>query len=245
MNRGYLALWRKIQDHPFYKERREFSKLEAWIDILMEVQHEVEPIDVTMGMSVIQCNYGESLKSIGTWARRWHWSESKVRRYFKLLKKLGQISTKSEGKTTRLTILNYKDYDPGATSKATNKWRANGEQSTTDKNVKNEKKYKRAISVLEFFAPVINGWDKSKVEKTIDGFISTRKTKQISSGVIQKEFKYWKQFPNGTINAALAAYVDGQHWKSGKSEKYLRGIIRGKDQAIQKESNQSLFQKAF
>ena len=92
---------------------------------------------------------------------------------------------------------------------------------------------------------MINGWDKSNVEKTIDGFISTRKTKQISSGVIQKEFDYWKQFTNETINAALTTYVNGRHWESGKGEKYFRGIIRGKDQAIQKDSNQSLFQKAF
>lgn len=138
-DRGYLALWRKIQDHPFYKERREFSKLEAWIDILMEVQHDEEPKKVIMGMTVITCNYGESLNSIFTWAKRWRWHESKVRRFFKLLSNMNQISTKSEGKTTRLTVLNYRKYDPRATSKPTNTRRAFDEHSTTDNNDKNDK----------------------------------------------------------------------------------------------------------
>jgi len=139
MHRGYLALWRKIQDHPFYKERREFSKLEAWIDILMEVQHDKESKKVIIGMTVLTCNYGESLNSIFTWAKRWRWHESKVRRFFKLLSNLSQISTKSEGKTTRLTVLNYRQYDPKATSKPTEPRRAFDEHSTTDNNVKNDK----------------------------------------------------------------------------------------------------------
>jgi len=139
MERGYLALYRKIQDHPFYKERREFSKLEAWIDILMEVQHSEEPCDVVIGMKVLVCNYGESLKSVLTWARRWNWNDSKVRRYFKLLEKLDQISIKNEVVTTRITVLNYSIYDPKRSSndfKVTSIRRAFDEHSTTDKHDK-------------------------------------------------------------------------------------------------------------
>ena len=112
MKRGYLALYRKIQDHPFYKEARIFSKYEAWIDILMEVQHSTEPKDVIIGMTCHICNYGESLKSVKTWSKRWGWTESKTRRYFILLENMNQIRTKSDGKTTRLSVINYSVYDP-------------------------------------------------------------------------------------------------------------------------------------
>ena len=82
---GYIALWRKIEDHEFYKEKREYSKLEAWIDILLETQHCEEPKDVVIKMKVFKCYYGESLKSLRTWGSRWGWSEAKVKRFFNLL----------------------------------------------------------------------------------------------------------------------------------------------------------------
>lgn len=142
MHRGYFALWRRVEDHPFYKEPREFSKYEAWLDILMNAQHETEPQKVSIGMKVLTCNYGESLKSNVTWAKRWSWSEAKVRRFLKLLKKLGQISTKSEGITTRIIVINYSIYDPRrrqGDDNVTSMRRDHDEQVTTDNKVKNVK----------------------------------------------------------------------------------------------------------
>lgn len=108
---GYIALWRKIEDHEFYKEKREYSKLEAWIDILLETQHCEEPKDVVIKMKVFKCYYGESLKSLRTWGSRWGWSEAKVKRFFNLLTNMGQIQYKSETVTTRIKVLNYYKYD--------------------------------------------------------------------------------------------------------------------------------------
>jgi hypothetical protein len=112
VERGYFALYRKIREHPFYKEKRIYSKFEAWLDLLLEAQYTEQPRDVMFGMIAIKQNYGECLKSIRTWGTRWGWSESKVQRFLKLLKKLGQIEQKSEGITTRITICNYELYNP-------------------------------------------------------------------------------------------------------------------------------------
>lgn len=155
MHRGYIALHRKIQDHPFYKEDREFSKYEAWVDILQEVRHSEEPKEVIFGMKILKCFYSESLYSIKTWAKRWNWTESKVRRYFKLLENMKQIETKSEVITTRLKVLNYGVYDPKRSadeSQVTSKRSASDEQATTNNNVnnaKNEKKVKKIPPLLE------------------------------------------------------------------------------------------------
>ncbi len=115
MNRGYFALWRKFQDHRFWKEKRVFSKAEAWIDLLWEVQHNKEPQQVLLGKSnmvCLTCHYGESLKSLRTWAGRWGWSKNRVQRFLKLLKSMSQIDTVSETVTTRIKVLNYRQYDP-------------------------------------------------------------------------------------------------------------------------------------
>jgi len=164
------------------------------------------------------------------------------------LKKVGNLAIQTDTHFSVVTIVNWELYQGAFKKEDTqpDKQRTpKGQPKDTNNNVNNVDKYNKAVSVLNSFAPVISGWDKNNLEKAIDGIISTRKTKQISFGVIQKEFDYWRQYPNETINAALTAYVDGQYWKTGKAEKYFRGIIRGKDKAIQKESNQSLFQKAF
>ena len=109
LERGYLALWRKVRDHAFWKERRVFSKFEAWVDILMSAQWQEEPQDVVLGMTVLIQNYGECLKSTRTWAYRWNWSQSKAKRFLTFLdKKLNQITVKNEGITTRLKVINYK-----------------------------------------------------------------------------------------------------------------------------------------
>lgn len=143
MERGYFALWRKFQDHPFWKERRVFSKAEAWIDILWEAQHQKTPQDVMIGMQVFKCQYGECLKSMRTWAKRWGWSESRVRRFLELLVKMNQIQKMDEIQTTRITVCNYMHYDP----RVTHERRTSDARATTDKNDKNEKNYKYKVKV--------------------------------------------------------------------------------------------------
>ncbi len=145
MHRGYIAVWRKIQDHEFFREKRVFSKFEAWLDLLMEAQHNEEPQQVMIGMQVLYCNYGETLKSNCTWAHRWGWTESKVRRFFNLLEKMNQIRRKNEGVTTRVSVINYSNYDPrrrANNEEATRTRRGSDEQATTDKNVNNVKNVK-------------------------------------------------------------------------------------------------------
>jgi hypothetical protein len=145
LHRGYIALWRKIKDHDFWKEPRVFSKYEAWIDMLMEAQHDENQKQVVIGMKVLTCGYGECLKSNVTWGRRWGWTEAKVRRFLKLLEKMGQIRFKSEGVTTRITLINYASYDPRRRrndEETTRTRRGCDEDATTDNNVKNVKNVK-------------------------------------------------------------------------------------------------------
>ena len=146
MNIGYIAIWRKIQDHRFYKEKRVYSKLEAWIDILLEVQYYDEPKQVVIGMALLTRNYGESLKSLRTWAARWQWSRGKVKRYINLLRDMGQIRYADETVTSRITVLNYSRYDLkklDGEPQVDRKQISNGSQSSRNRTLyKKEKKEK-------------------------------------------------------------------------------------------------------
>jgi len=140
MHRGYIKLWRKLQDNPLWKEPRKFSKAEAWIDIIMEVQHDPNPQQVIIGNTVLICNRSESLKSLDTWAKRWNWDKSATRRFFNLLKKSGNIDTANDTVTTRISVINYDTYCPLRNADETQtkrKRNASETQVTPDNNVNN------------------------------------------------------------------------------------------------------------
>ena len=109
-NTGFIKLWRKLQNNPLWEERREYSKAEAWLDILMEVRFDDTPGTVIIGMKTYTVNAGESIKSLSTWAKRWGWTISKVRRFLILLQNMKAIRHKNETKMTRITVCNYCEY---------------------------------------------------------------------------------------------------------------------------------------
>jgi len=50
--RGWIKLHRKIQEHWLYQEKRKFSRFEAWIDLLMMMNH--EDSKVILGNEIIE-----------------------------------------------------------------------------------------------------------------------------------------------------------------------------------------------
>lgn len=152
MKKGYIPLFRKIKEHPFYKEKRVFSKYEAWIDILIEARHKKEPEQVLIGMRSIECNYGQSVKSLRTWGKKWGWSPKKVSRFFVLLEEMGQIRHENVTVTSRITILNYSRYNTERHRNVTdmshegNTGETQGKhERPTDKNGKKEKNVKKSF----------------------------------------------------------------------------------------------------
>ena len=108
--KGWISLHRKFQENALWKEPRVFSKAEAWIDILMEVQHDEKETETMIKNTLITCNRGQSIKSIQTWAERWTWSRSAIQRFLTLLKRQGMITTENLTKTIRLSVCNYSTY---------------------------------------------------------------------------------------------------------------------------------------
>jgi len=81
--RGWIKLHRKIFDHPFYRERRIFSHLEAWLDLLLLANHADHKF--LLGNQMIEAQRGEVVTSELKLMERWRWSKAKVRRYIACL----------------------------------------------------------------------------------------------------------------------------------------------------------------
>ena len=162
---AYIPFYRWFKDHYLWKEKRVFSKAEAWLDICSEVHHDEKPVDVTLGMEVFVCNEGESLKSILTWAKRWGWTKSRTGRYLNMLKKRNAIELKSETVTTRLKVLDKRFYKVlrngtrnASETQTIRERNASETQTDTDNNVKNvnnEKKEQKKQTKKELEAVTI------------------------------------------------------------------------------------------
>lgn len=157
MHRGYIKLWRNFREHPFWKEKREFSKAEAWEDILYEAQYTKTPRLVPVGLAIMTCNYSESLKTLGEWADRWSWSKSRVRRFLKLCEQLIMIRYENESNAVRITVLNFELYNPTRNGDETQTERKRNENETqTKRPFKGSKKEKKVKKVKKEKVPPLS-----------------------------------------------------------------------------------------
>lgn len=107
---GFVYIHRKVLDHWIFDTRHIYSKFEAWIDILLNVnQKKSKPIYINGEYFIAE--RGQSLFSLETWATRWNWDKSKVRRFLDKLVEDKMIVINNEKKTTRITVCNYDTYN--------------------------------------------------------------------------------------------------------------------------------------
>jgi hypothetical protein len=136
MHRGYIKAWRKISDNPLWTEEK-FTRGQAWFDLLMLANHKDGHIRVR-GIKVPvlrgQCGWSEVAL-----ADRWGWSRGKVRRFLKELETVQQIEQQKNNVTSIINITNYREYQGNGTQCSTANGTANGQQTDTNKNVKNVK----------------------------------------------------------------------------------------------------------
>lgn len=144
MMEGWIKLHRKFMEHWLYNGNEPFSKREAWIHLLMTVNH--KDMNVPIGDTIFTCKRGQSIRSLDTYAKEFNWTKSKVYRFFKLLENQNMIETEGLPKTTRITICNYDTYQGQRNADETPKEKnrnADETQVKPNKNGKNEKEKKK------------------------------------------------------------------------------------------------------
>lgn len=160
---GWIKIDRGIYNHWIFKDAEKFK---AWITILGKVNY--EPSKVLIGDMLLECGRGESLMSLESWAQLFGagWNKSKVRRFFKLLEKDNMIVTKSESKTTRLTVCKYDYYQGKRNDDETEvKHKQNGSETQVTpikereeyKEIKEEKKRELFLTWLDYRKSIKKG----------------------------------------------------------------------------------------
>lgn len=105
--KGWISIHRKIQDHWLWRDKP-FSKGQAWIDILMMVNHEDNKI--LIDNELMEVKRGSCITSIRQLCEKWGWSNTKVRNFLNLLAKDNMLIVQSDTKKTILTVVNYSNY---------------------------------------------------------------------------------------------------------------------------------------
>ncbi len=122
--RGWISLHRKILDNPILKASKEYSRLEAFIWLLLRANHKEGKC--VIGSTLYKVDKGEMITSQTKLMKQFKWSKSKLINFLNLLQDDDMIIVKTEPKLTRITILNYCTYQDSQTNK---KPIANQEQS--------------------------------------------------------------------------------------------------------------------
>lgn len=145
---GWVKIFRSVRSHWIWKDP---IKFQWWIDILLEVNHSKNT--VAIGYKLFDCEKGESLNSILTWAKRWNVSKKSAYNFLKMLENDSMIVLKSETVTTRLIVCNYDTYQSIGNGKGTQgkrKGNAKETQGDTNKNYKNYKNEKNNNNMPTF-----------------------------------------------------------------------------------------------
>lgn len=183
MEDGFLRLSRRFFSNEMWKEAREFSECEAWLDLLQSARFEAtdKAYSELIGGREISYIRGQYPASISFLMKRWKWSEKKVRYFLVKLKKKGMITTCNKQGMNVITLCNYDEYNP-----------VKGEVKGVDEGIDNKKE----ISDLKCALGELRAELRASVEKM--GQAGGNKKKKDKEDI--------KESPNGDKkNAAKAA----------------------------------------
>jgi hypothetical protein len=166
---GWIKLHRSIADHWVFQDA---EKLKRWIDILLLVNHEGAKVNI--GNDLFECNRGQSIRSLQSWAERWKCSKGAARNFLELLEKDQMITLENLTKTTRLTVCKYDTYQDVAHAPKThgertvNAPKTHGDLNKKDNNKNNNKELKEIKEDIllpfdsEMFSNAWNIWKEYK-----------------------------------------------------------------------------------
>lgn len=145
MQQGWIRLYRSMLDNDLWRERRVFSRAEAWLDLLLTTNFADRKVMIAGQRITVKA--GQNLNTTKYWADHWGWSRGKVKKFLNDLKEDQTIGYETTSKYTLVTILKWGFYQNQETSEQhqTNN-KKTSEQHQTDttkegkelKNVKND-----------------------------------------------------------------------------------------------------------
>lgn len=128
---GYIKLYRQLQECWIWNDD-EFSKGQAWIDLLLSCNHEDKKISFDGKPCVVQ--RGEWLTSILGLSVRWKWGRKKVSNFLDVLESDGMIVQNRNNKRTLIKVVNYEVYQAFDNQQRTTEEHQENNNGTTEEH---------------------------------------------------------------------------------------------------------------
>ncbi len=179
---GYIKLHRQISDHWLWNNGEPFDKRSAWIDLLMLANW--EDATIVFNGQVTHVERGQLMTTIGFLAKRWKWSDNKVRRFMADLRAEGMVRTngrpngRANGRAngTLITIEKYAFFQGGRRTDGRANGRTDGRTDGRQKK-KNKEEYKEtraregsvdepSAALEEVETEAMPDWFKNQIEST-------------------------------------------------------------------------------
>lgn len=169
LSEGFIPISRKLFDNFLWKEKREFSRAEAWLDLIQLARFEANSTKEVINSQVVEYGLGERPLSLRLLADRWQWSKNRVDKFLDLLvsermitkrtafgtaKGTADGTSKGTDKRTRQTVIsicNYASYNSKVEITGQPKGQQEGQQTGQDTgqsrdNINKENKYNIPIT---------------------------------------------------------------------------------------------------
>ncbi len=227
---GWIKLHRQITDNDIWHEEP-FTKGQAWIDILLMVNHKEGKF--LLGGKMITVEAGSRVTSIRKLCKRWMWSNTKVKSFLNLLAREGMLTHESDSKKTVLTVTNWGLYQNGDGEKRHGNVTETPPKHT-NKNKKNEKNEKNKEEDRVPYEKIKDLYNELCTKLPKVQSISERRRKHLRAR--------WKQlggietFQDAFTKANRSPFLCGQNdrgWKADfdwliKNEDNITKVLEGK-----------------
>ncbi|MGN6437237.1 MAG: hypothetical protein ACTHMM_11915 [Agriterribacter sp.] len=111
--KNYIPLSRKFFHHPFWTEKRVYTKAEAWIYLVVHARFEKTPKRHISHGQKFAVNRGEIYASVRQLGQDWNWSIGAVQRFISYLIDEQMLAKRMVGQQAILVLCNYDRYNGG------------------------------------------------------------------------------------------------------------------------------------
>jgi hypothetical protein len=108
---GYVPVNRKFFSHVFWREKRTFSKSEAWLDLIASARFDESQATELIGGKLVSWSRGQLPASLRYLSERWSWSKNKVSDFLDLLEKQAMITRYGNAGQTIVSLINYETFN--------------------------------------------------------------------------------------------------------------------------------------
>jgi hypothetical protein len=229
MNRGYVKLWRKIEDSIVFQNEGLFK---VFIWCLLQATHKeiYLPVRTGRGFTEVHLMPGSFIFGRQSAAKQLRMSQSTVWGRIIKLKKFKIIDMQTNTHYSIISIINWISYQGDqnqSDSQPDRQPTPNRRATDTNKNNKNVKnntpaKISEKISLLQ----VRYSLNQEIINQAFQTISSTRKANRIADTVKLSILESWDRYPVEKVISGIRAYLSKDYAGQGKNEKYLLGIIR-------------------